>query len=102
MKLNKNTIDMIVLVLALMLMMLVGGCVGFQNVKIYEQDKDGNLVCIKQVKARIWGLSGQKVTHKDISIEKKDSVDNLFTFTGKVVTEGAQLAKENMSLEKAL
>jgi hypothetical protein len=56
------------------LMVILVGCVGIQNVKVYERI-EGEMVMTKQVKARIWGTSGQQITDKDISIEKSDATD---------------------------
>jgi len=62
--------------IAIISLILLAGCIGMQNVKVYEL-KDGKMVMTKQVKATIFGTSGQKIKDKDISIEKKDTTSEV-------------------------
>ena len=61
-------------VLALLIAVMLVGCVGVQNVREYERI-DGKMIMTKQVKAYILGTSGQKIKTKNMTIEKKDAVD---------------------------
>ena len=99
MKLNKNTIDMIVLVLALMLMMLVGGCVNIGHGELYKPVLDENKNPVFETK-RHWfffekehqklyihaqyrygefGTKGseKKFTDNSFSVETKDVADHV-------------------------
>lgn len=68
------------------------GCIGIQNVKDYTM-VDGELVCTRMIKARIFGTSGQKVAVKGMSVEKKDSVDHVTDLLEKGIGAGLAVAK---------
>jgi hypothetical protein len=65
------------------------GCIGYQNIKTYERI-DNEIVLQKQVKAYIFGTSGQKIQDKDITIEKNDAVDKATS----LLQAGLSTAKE--------
>lgn len=56
--------------------LFLSGCIGYQNVKVYERNEEGSVILTKQIKGYVIGTSGQKIQVKgnNISIEKKDAV----------------------------
>ena len=57
---------------------LLSGCIGYQVVKDYELNSEGELICARKLTAFIGGTSGQKArTSSGIELEKYDT-SNVF------------------------
>ena len=80
-----------------LLIVLLSGCVGYQNVRVYEREDD-IVVLKKQIKALIIGTSGQAVDTGDVKIEKKDTSDKATELVQDGISAGIAIASKQGDL----
>jgi len=80
-----------------LLIVLLSGCVGYQNVRVYEREDD-IVVLKKQIKALIIGTSGQAIDTGDVKIEKKDTSDKATELVQDGISAGIAIASKQGDL----
>lgn len=78
-----------------LLIILLSGCVGYQNVRVYEREDD-IVVLKKQIKALIIGTSGQAISDSKtaLKIEKKDTSDKATELVQDGISAGIAIASK--------